>query len=199
LPEDYAFTADWFSWNLADWTKILSGVSVTRALEIGSYEGRSATWLIENVLAKDGSQLVAVDAWGAQEVTAETRRVEEAFDRNIAIARKRFPGVRVEKCKGASAWVLPLLLARGEGGSYDFVYVDANHGAADVLSDLVMAFHLCKPGGLIFCDDYLWFQQRDPLETPKIAIDAFTTCFHYKVEIIPECRLYQIYLRKISD
>jgi hypothetical protein len=57
----------------------------------------------------------------------------------------------------------------------------------------------CARGGLILCDDYLWSQFRGLVETPKLAIDSFTTCFHKKVRLIENVPLYQLYMYKIAE
>lgn len=199
---DYEFTTDWFSWHVDIWKTIFSqtGIVPSNVLEIGCYEGRSTVWIMENLMAGRDSLLVAVDAWsGADE--AEQRRmaeVEARFDRNIAIASRRQPAVRVEKAKGKSVDSLSALLSQGRKNSFDFIYVDGSHKASDVLSDLVLAFYLCRAGGLIFCDDYLWEMSNDLPEAPKLAIDNFVACFHRKLRIIPE-RNYQLYLQKTTE
>lgn len=46
------FTADWFTSYGADWLRLLGHLrsGPARGLEIGSYEGRSAVWLMDNLL-----------------------------------------------------------------------------------------------------------------------------------------------------
>jgi predicted O-methyltransferase YrrM len=124
--------------------------------------------------------------------------IEARFDRNVSIARQRHPAVQVQKLKGGSADLLSALIAGGRKGSFDFIYIDGSHEAPDVLTDLVFAFHLCKVGGLIFCDDYFGAMERELAEAPKLAIDSFFACFHRKLRIIPQ-RLYQMYFQKTAD
>jgi predicted O-methyltransferase YrrM len=207
LSKEYEFTSDWFSRSIDTWKRIFSArPAPRRVLEIGSYEGRSTVWIIENLLSERGGSLTTIDTWEEaaaadaplEQNQAAMKRVEARFDRNISIAMRRHSKVSVEKCKGQSAFLMSRLLADGASGSYDLVYVDGSHRAPYVLTDLVLAFQLCRVDGLIFCDDYLWQQQRELAETPKLAVDAFVTCFHQKVRVIPE-RLYQLYLHKIAD
>jgi predicted O-methyltransferase YrrM len=206
-PQDYEFTSDWFSRSIDAWRRIFAArTALSQILEIGSYEGRSAVWIIENLLSGAGGTLTAIDTWEegvAEDAPLEQDRsamtsVEARFDRNIAIATRRHPKVRVEKAKAPSSLVMARLLAGGARGSFDLIYVDGSHRAPYVLTDLVLAFQLCRVNGLIFCDDYLWQQQRELADTPKLAVDAFVTCFHQKIRVIPE-RLYQLYLHKIAD
>jgi predicted O-methyltransferase YrrM len=64
---------------------------------------------------------------------------------------------------------LVALLVGGHAGTFDFIYIDESHQAADVLSDLTLSFPLCKIGGLITCDDYMWSFGADPGSIPKMA------------------------------
>src|SRR5262245_2089799 len=60
----YQFTRDWFSHNIECWQRWLAefnGKPRIRALEIGSFEGRSTTWLLENVLTGETSHIDCID------------------------------------------------------------------------------------------------------------------------------------------
>jgi hypothetical protein len=202
LREDYEFTSDWFSWNIDTWQRVFANVDVSprRVIEIGSYEARSTVWIVENLLTRAGGSIVAIDSWaeGTERDQTGMRAVENRFDWNIGVAKRRCPNVEIQKCKGPSWLALSQLIERGLQGTFDFIYIDGNHQAADVLTDLVLGFRLCRVGGLIFCDDYLWEMHRPVTETPKLAIDSFLACFHLRMRIIPE-RFYQIYLQKTAD
>lgn len=108
----------------------------------------------------------------------------------------------VTKCKGTSDIELAKLLADGRAGTFDFMYVDGSHQVPDVMLDALLAFKLCKVGGCIAFDDYLWAedlpQGRDPIRCPKIAIDAFTNIYFRKVRLLG-APLGQVYVTKVSD
>jgi predicted O-methyltransferase YrrM len=193
MPE-YNFTTDDFSIHIPVWEKMLdfSAATHARVLEIGSHEGMSATWLIENKL-RAGDEFHIIDAWG------EKNGTEARFDSNLQIALARTPGVIMHKHKGYSNSVLPELLASGLRASFDLIYVDACHYACNVLEDLVLSSLLCKVGGVIICDDYLWHYEAGLNRTPKLAIDAFTNCFREKIEIIRGIPVYQVFLRKFRE
>jgi predicted O-methyltransferase YrrM len=86
--------------------------------------------------------------------------------------------------------------------SFDLVFVDGSHQACDVLSDLVLSYHLCAVGGQIICDDYLWSNARhgsqDLLMMPRLAIDAFAHAFMRKVAQASGLKLYQAYFVKTA-
>src|ERR1700710_2270733 len=60
----YSYTSDYISKNLDNWTRLLEeyrGRPGVRMLEIGSYEGRSAVWFLENVLTHPTAGIVCID------------------------------------------------------------------------------------------------------------------------------------------
>lgn len=76
---------------------------------------------------------------------------------------------------------------------FDFVYVDGSHAAPNVLFDVVNAHLICRPGGLIGCDDYLFAQPEDG-SVPKPAIDAFLALMGDRIEVVHSG--YQLWFRK---
>ena len=55
---------------------------------------------------------------------------------------------------------------------------------------------MLKVGGLVIFDDYGWQLPVDPLERPRPALDAFTTIFAGKLELVHAG--WQLTLRKLS-
>jgi hypothetical protein len=206
---EYEFTVDWFTQNEHVWRLIFQKLlpDAKKILEIGSFEGRSAVWLMQNGFNRDlGGDLYCIDTWQggvdyeqAQIPKIQISEVERRFDHNIEQAKLRAPHVKLHKIRQASRASLVQLLASGHAESFDFVYVDGSHMANEVLSDLVLSFALCKLGGVIVCDDYLKDQGQNPLFVPKLAIDSFVNCFVGKVAVLGQLPLYQLYLRKFSS
>lgn len=201
----YLFSTDWFSFNIPALTALLKGhVGAAPAiLEIGSFEGASTVWMLENAFG-DGSagRMCCIDTWqgGEEHDHSAMPLVEARFDHNVALARRRFaPGVRFEKLKGTSQAELAALLARDRAGSFDLAYIDGSHQAPDVLGDLVMCFPLLKVGGVFACDDYHWREHPDPLHQPKMGIDAFCAVFAHKLRMLDGMSDYQKYFIKIRD
>ena len=127
--------------------------------------------------------------------------VETTFDSNVKIAIQESERcVELKKIKSESAHALAKLVSDGMSCKYDFVYVDGSHQAPDVLTDAVLAFKLCRVGGIIGFDDYLWNEKLntgvDPIRAPKLAIDTFATIFSRKLQIIRNIPLYQVYVQK---
>ena len=201
---EYEFSVDWFSHVAPIWSNALPQLlpGPAKILEVGSYEGRSTVWIMEHAFAANlAGNLYCVDTWegGIEHDRAAMPQVEGRFERNIAKATSAFPWVRVHKIKSASRLALAKLIADGHRSTFDLAYIDGSHLAADVLGDLVLAFDLCRIGGIIVCDDYLWGLAGSPLLAPKIGIDAFVNCFIQKAHPIIGIPLYQLWLKKIAD
>lgn len=205
----YEFSVDWFEGARVIWSQILPQLNPKKLLEVGSFEGRSACFLIEN-LAKDSDiELHCVDTWGGGIehqgdgfAVVNMSEVEPRFLKNIGIAIDSVSGnVDLHVHKKLSDIALVELIADGKSNYFDFIYIDGSHQAPDVLSDALLAFKLLRVGGLLAFDDYLWNEPLsygvDPIRSPKIAIDSFTNVFCRKLKIIP-AHLGQIYIQKTS-
>lgn len=205
MAGEYEFTADWFGRHAPVWTRLLAQFKPSRLLEIGSYEGRAACFMIETCAAERDIELHCVDTWagGVEHDRTAMPEVEQRFDRNIAVAVGRAAHkVEVRKHKALSSAAMIKLLAEGAQGQFDLAYIDGSHQAPDVLSDAVLAFMLVKAGGMLVFDDYLWRMsrvgQQDFYQLPKPAIDAFINIYQRKLNVA-EAPLYQLYVQKVSD
>ncbi len=175
------YTTDFFSRHIPVWEDLFKKFKPKTALEIGSYEGRSAEWLLDNI---PGLYLTCMDTWDNTGVSAglDSTGAEKIFDFKV--------GNRVRKLKGQSGDLL-----RALNMSYDLIYIDGNHIASCVLEDLVLSFGILKQGGIIICDDYTGGWGQNPLEFPKLAIDSFVNCYWDKLDLL----LYpahQLYIQK---
>jgi predicted O-methyltransferase YrrM len=209
----YDFTSDWFTHVEPTWRVLTRELKPRAILEIGSFEGRSACWMIDTLphLVNAGVDLVCIDRWGPGRVERPGSQtpsamdlVEQRFDRNIAAAvNSAAHPVTVRKLKGPSIVGLAKLVSEGRQGAFDMVYVDGGHSAPDVLADAVLAFRLLRVGGLMIFDDYLWVNDPvrpdDILRTPKPAIDAFLNVHWHVMRIVSGKPVYQLYARKIAE
>jgi predicted O-methyltransferase YrrM len=168
----YEFTSDWFSHCIPHWEELLGrlvGKPSLAFLEIGSHEGRSALWLLDNVLTHPTAMLTCIDLW--LDPAAERR-----FDANIVASGR---SNQVRKIKSPSQRILPHLAER----SFDVAYIDGSHEAADVLLDGLLTLPLVKPGGLLIFDDYEWNPPSEaPRHLPKPAIDAFLALNDWRLD-----------------
>ena len=163
-------------------------------VEVGSYEGSSAHWLMTELLQSPDSRLHCIDAWP----NADGEARYQLFLKNI----DELPGrAQIEVIRDWSQNGLRRLIQGGVKA--DLLYIDGGHDAPTVLRDLVTGFDLVKVGGLVICDDYLWddprFGGNRTLGRPKIALDAFTTIYADKLRMVRGLPNIQVYFQKIAD
>ena len=166
------------------------------ALEVGSFEGRSACWMLEHLLGHPDSRLYCVDTFeGSEEFAPELREgLLERFTHNV---RQTGRGEKVQALVGRSDDVLVGLI--GEGVRADLAYVDGSHRAAEVLTDAVLCWKLLKPGGVMVFDDHLWRCRLGPddlLLHPKLAVDGFVNAFFDRVDLLDLPGNAQVAVRK---
>lgn len=208
---NYQFTNAWFAGAAkANWDLLIPQINPTKLLEIGSYEGASACYLIDTLATKNNIEIHCIDTWSGgiehqEGGTAQTDMgaVETRFRSNVDIAIANKPHrVTLEIHKGFSSIELAKLISEGKSNYFDLIYIDGSHQAPDVLMDAVLSFKLLRVGGIMIFDDYLWAEHtvttRNILECPKPAIDSFMNIFFRKMSII-SAPLYQIYAQKVSD
>ncbi len=203
----YELSNVWFENHRAEWDTFMARHKPQTLLEIGSYEGASACYLIDTLARDAAIELHCVDTWeGSVEHThgyLPMSLVEERFHRNTALAiQSAAHPVNLVVHKGESGIILPELIAAKMQERFDLIYIDGSHRAPDVLFDAVVAFKLLKPGGLMIFDDYLWhdpsIESFDPLRNPKIAIDAFTNVYGQEINI-QRAKLSQFYITKMRQ
>lgn len=101
----YEFTQDWFSMRHPHWPKYADPKPELNVLEIGSYEGRSAVWMLENLLTHHDSTITCVDHW-------LDKKIEARFDRNIfatgqSTKVKKNPGGSLVGALPVALWLRP--------------------------------------------------------------------------------------------
>lgn len=202
---EYQFTTDWFSWAPPLWTMLKEALPegdsfanadypVRNFLEIGSYEGRSTVWTVENMM-RTGDTITCIDTWegGEEHDGVDMVSVEMRFNHNTLQAEMKFPNRRVHKLKCDSVLALSEELQYAKG-RYVFAYIDGSHIAKDVLTDACMVWPLVKQGGIVVFDDYLWGDPSNILHRPKLAIDSFVNIFSEELEVMHVG--YQLVIKK---
>jgi hypothetical protein len=189
------FTQDWFTSRIPLWEPFVEPLAGTaaRVLEIGSYEGLSACYLLWRL---PDSTLTCVDTFTGSIERPEPHRdsssLERVFDQNVALV----DASRVTKVVNRSH---PVLLALAEEGRrFDFVYVDGSHLGLDVIVDAALAWKLLDNRGVLVFDDYgSSGLGQDRLLTPRAAIDAFLMLIDGKYELLHKS--YQVAIRKAES
>jgi len=171
----YRITHDWFHFHEDHWRKhfgYFSGRPNLRFLEIGSFEGRSACWMLSELLTAPGCQLICVDTFDLHPGQ------ESNFDHNIHAVSSN---ATVLKLRGRSQQVLHHI----EEQSIDFIYVDGSHSALDIIADAAAAWRLARTGAVLVFDDYANDVLPDSFAMPcKVATDAFLAMIEGRYELI---------------
>lgn len=198
---------DWFNAHVPLWERLLipfrdsllERSAPMRMLELGSWEGRSAVWLAQNLLAPfvaaggaaaDASALVCVDHCDLMRADAGAERCAK-LNYNVNLT-----GLRMH-CKVMPDFTVPALTELLHRGCvFDFVYVDASHTRSDALLDAMLAWRMVEQGGIVIFDDYEWpNHERTSPQHPAEGIDAFVSVHREELEIV-HCG-YQLAVRRI--
>lgn len=193
---DYEFTQDWFSEKnpekvVLQFEEFLSEFKGKPCmfLEIGSFEGMSTIWMLENILTEESSQIFCIDAWA--EWTGD------AFVRFVSNINKTGFRDKVRIVKGDSSEELRIF----PNDYFDFIYVDGNHDEKAVIKDAIGSFRVLKKGGIIAFDDYLLgirypnsYGSKAMNGSAKKAIDYFIETFKDELDVIHND--YQLWIRK---
>jgi predicted O-methyltransferase YrrM len=180
----YDFTVDYISGLLESWNGLFGALAErpVRFLEIGSYEGRSTVWFLENILRHPGSTITCIDIFSEP-------RWDLRFDHNVRASQH---AAKVRKLKGRSADHLVDLA----GQSFDVIYIDGSHDAADVLLDATLSWPLLAPAGILLFDDYEWEPDKPVSERPQLAIDLFLDAIKGQFALL--YKNYQVAVRKLG-
>lgn len=163
-------------------------------LEIGSCEGYTAVWLLDNILVGPQDRLICLEP-DVSDLLIEnlSHHGEKAF------IKKEYSHKQLSVYKSRRNY-------------FDFIYIDGDHNAAGVLEDMVLAWRILKPGGILLVDDYemkvldKWFYKshyefknnpRLNWQHPSIAINSFLSIYRGCYESFIDN--YQIGIKKVTE
>jgi predicted O-methyltransferase YrrM len=170
------FTSDWAGQIRSIWpVHVIPNVDrrgPVNWLEIGSFEGRSALWTVENLLPCRDSRIYCVDRWQVWEKFGGGADLdyEDNFDANTRGLEQ------VVKLKGESRDLLPLM----SKGFFHGAYIDGSHEYADVLLDARLVTELVRPGAVLVFDDY----ELPSGDGVKRAVDQLLVEWRDRVDVI---------------
>lgn len=153
----YQFTQDWFSHNIKVFEIYLEHYKNKKCnfLEIGTFEGRSAIWMLENILTNPDSKLTCVDPGYPEYI--DRLKSNLSYFNNVKLIQK--PNIKAFN----DYWK----------ETFDFIYVDGSHSAVNCLWDMRYSWDVLKHDGIMAIDDYEW-KLKDPDGTcPAEAVDLF--------------------------
>ena len=172
----YDFTVDWFGGHIPHWEKSLEMTKKNKAgplsiLEVGSYEGRSSTWIADNLLNHEKSMMRCCDTFeGSVEHGAmypDLSGLKDRFLYNISQSKNR-KKIFVEPC--TSNFLFAMMNVYNHP-PFDIIYIDGSHETEQVLWDAINAYKFLKDDGVLIFDDYEWTYEGIP--TVKNALHKF--------------------------
>jgi len=178
---EVSYTVDWFNpknFKVLDHFKSKDNINF---LEIGSFEGKSANYFIDNFLDGKNSFITCVDPFIKYGESTLTKMSEWDVYINESTYDKFLKNTFNNKDKiilkrGLSVDILPTLDC-----IYDFIYIDGDHSEDAVWLDAIYSFKILKEGGIIVFDDYEWNVGK---KSPKAAIDRFLREYRDYIEIL---------------
>ena len=199
MAGNYKFTKNWFSKRDLEQHLKVDTQKEIHILEIGSFEGRSTVWFINNILKNENSSITCIDAWMnfyQNTNSANTYDIDTKTKSGVDFVRDNIKGTflhnisettqqhKVNLIHGYSQTELPTLISQSK--KYDIIFIDGNHTTPFVLSDAVLSWHLLSEGGIMIFDDYGWsnFGEGSITTTPKLAVDSFVNCFKDYIEVV---------------
>ena len=176
--------------HLKYWTPILAQYIGTpcNILEIGSLQGNSAIYWLNNILTHYDSNLWCIEPFG------RTKRVpdRELFLENIN-KTGQVDKVHLLEMTSDDFFSNP---DNGLIPQLDIIYIDGSHEADFVARDCVNCYHYCKIGGIIIMDDYKMPRVfADDKIGPKPSIDNFLENYADNLEVLHMG--YQVIVKKI--
>ena len=193
------FSIDMFSDRIPLWEKTMApyvGKPSIDYLEVGTYEGRSLCWMLDNVLTDPSCRAVAIDTWAVQPDWQEHGKEEwEAVWRTMRANVGDDPRVRI--AAGDSAEQLAVEIAQGSQ-RFDIAYIDGSHRALACITDMSLAWRLLKVGGAMIVDDISTWPDPPswhPSDCPATAGAAWAA----RARIAAPIECGQAVFRKVSD
>jgi len=156
----------------------------THFLEIGSWKGRSAIFMLQNILTHPTSKLTCVDLWDINDWNPKAEETQTLWNNpnrqkeldcanlyDIFLYNIKPYKDKVEVIKDYSTNALRKFIHHKI--EFDFIYIDAEHTTEAVKKDFCMATQCIKNNHIIFLDDYSW-------DSVKFAIEELEKEFNIK-------------------
>ena len=173
--KDKKTSTDYFSINAYYWNSILNkNFKKFSYLEIGSWEGNSALYILKNHKTK---KVVCVDLWDkAKNSKKMNKKNFDNFIYNLKNFKNKYSYFKMTSDQ--------FFLKNKK--FFDVIYVDGWHGNAKVARDISNSWKILNIGGIIICDDYFYGDIYKNLDKniPATAINNFIKKNKKKLKVI---------------
>jgi cephalosporin hydroxylase len=168
-------------------------------IEVGVYEGHTTCTMSDLYTPYNPNlKIYGIDPHvGSIEILEDSETLHNNFIHNMNECKQK----NVEYIRKHSEDGLIDLINRGVKA--EFIYIDGDHTASTVITDLVLCWKLLVTGGIMLCDDTGDWKYTDKNGTssaqmsPRLAVETFIACNWHKLEIIRIPNMGQTAFRKI--
>ena len=195
------FTVDWFSRNISNLNHLIGhhkGKENLKYLEVGSYEGLSTVWFLENILTHSSSTIDCFDVFSGE---LPDNDFSPWPDLNLNYYQDFLDNVKTfgDKVRVHKGYSYKELRKISDFGTYDFIYLDGAHTSFELIHDAILVDPLLKIGGILLFDDYEGGDPNDQ-DSPfflRLALNSFMEIFKNQYDVLLiNC---QVGLRKKGD
>ncbi|TFK96835.1 nucleotide-diphospho-sugar transferase [Pterulicium gracile] len=207
-PYIFTKTQDWLSAHKPAWRTYFSLIEskTPRVLEIGSWEGRSAVFLLLELCGAPGPSMEGRnnddnrnDHFDLLQTPAGIER-HRKFLHNMSTTGGNYTLVPQFSVPGLMSVIAAELASSNEQKGVDLVYIDGSHRADDTFLDAELAWRLVKKDGIMIFDDYHWpTEPESSMFHPKRGIDGFLKLHEGEWERLSEEESYQFVVRKTAE
>tara|TARA_A100001388_G_scaffold79077_1_gene56656 strand:+ start:371 stop:1018 length:648 start_codon:yes stop_codon:yes gene_type:complete len=187
----YTFGRDWFyKSEIYQQAKFFLGSKINerlKILEIGSFEGLSTTYFIDNFLSKSDSTLTTVDPFILYSENDHISLLDHIQIKNFFfnISQSKYPE-KVQYLGLTSDHFFEV-----NKNKYNFIYIDGMHTKEQIPKDIINSWDSLLIDGIIWMDDYLGDNSK-----LKKSFDDTIASLKGKHEVIHKG--YQIAIKKLS-
>lgn len=168
-------------------------------VEVGVYEGHTTFTMSDTYTQYNPNlKIYAIDPHvGSVDILEDPTDIHNNFMYNMSVCKQK----NVEFIRKHSENGLIDLI--NQGVKPEFIFIDGDHHASTVLTDLVLSFKMLVTGGIILCDDATDWKYIDKNGTasaqmsPRLAVETFIACNWHKLEIVKLPNMGQTAFRKI--
>ena len=156
-------------------------------LQIGAYTGYASSWLIENILTNDLSELHDVDIWDEKNEYWGINFLEKKYNEKT----KKYKKIIKHKTKSEDFFKTNKII-------FDFIYIDGGIEENNTYNDIKNSFYCLKNNGLIIVDDYYLHKSIIKKQGPRQA-ECLKFIEENKNILVTELSKNQIIIEKIKN
>lgn len=182
-------TKDYFSLNAYYWDLVINkNFKKFSYLEIGSWEGNSAMFILNNF---NTEKVTCVDIWDLHHDAGKDEQIRRFnnFQSNLDEFNGRFSFYKNTSDE----------FFTNNREKYDVIYIDGWHEAPQVYKDICNSWNCLNIGGIIICDDFFYgnIKNNKEINLPADSINRFILENKNKLKIL-NVNNTQIFIKKVS-